>query len=160
MEQLLLGTPWVEPVQWVFLALLLLAVALAATGFLRRWILLRRGGAVECHLRTVGVRGRRGSWRIGMCRYGSEHLDWFPIFSLRPRPTAQLSRRGLVIVGRRLPEEGEQLPADSTVVRIGWAGDDGADPEEAAFEIAMGEATLTGFLSWVESLPPGTPWEA
>ncbi|NYH53776.1 hypothetical protein HNR06_003365 [Nocardiopsis arvandica] len=159
MERLLPGTPWLESAQWVFYALLLVLLALVAAVTLRRWVLVRRGGAVECYLRAVGVRGRRGSWRIGFGRYGTENLGWFPIFSLRPRPTARLSRRGLVVVGRRAPEEGEDLPVDLTVLRIGWAGADGSDPREASYEIAMNEGTLTGFLSWLESMPPGTHWE-
>ncbi len=145
---------------WVFAALLAVLLVLVLIGAVRRWTLVRRGGAVECYLRAVGARGRRGSWRIGFCRYGTEHLDWFPIFSLRPRPTATLSRRGLVVAGRRAPEEGEDLPVDLTVVGVGWLGPDGGDPAEAAYEIAMNEGTLTGFLSWLESMPPGTRWEA
>lgn len=158
MERLL--PEWSGSAQWVLYALLLVLVLLVFAGALRRWILVRRGGAVECYLRAVGVRGRRGSWRIGFGRYGTENLGWFPIFSLRPRPTAKLSRRGLVVVGRRAPHQGEDLPADLTVLRIGWADEDGADPHEASYEIAMNEGTLTGFLSWLESMPPGTRWQA
>ena len=51
------------------------------------------------------------------------------------------------------------LPADMTVLEIGWIGADGADPEKAVYEVAMGERQLTGFLSWIESMPPGTHWE-
>ncbi|MFJ9556827.1 DUF2550 domain-containing protein [Nocardiopsis sp. NPDC101807] len=153
---------WLGSAQWVFFALLFvfLAVVLAVT--VRRWVLVQRGGAVECYLRTPGGRGRRGSWRIGFGRYGTENLGWFPIFSLRPRPTVFLSRRGLVVVGRRVPsgEDTEHLPADVTVVRIGWAAEDGSEPRDAVYEIAMSESALTGFLSWLESMPPGTQWEA
>lgn len=160
MERLLPGAALRDLAQWVFLPLLLLLLALVLVVTVRRWFLVRRGGAVECYLRLPGVRGRRGTWRIGFGRYGTENLDWFPIFSLRPRPTARLSRRGLVVVGRRTPSEGEDLPADLTVLRVGWAGEDGSDPAEASCEVAMNEGTLTGFLSWLESMPPGTHWES
>nr|WP_239648111.1 DUF2550 domain-containing protein [Nocardiopsis ganjiahuensis] len=150
-----------ESLWWVFLALLVAAALVLATGVMRRYVLLRSGGAIECYLRACGVKGRRGSWRIGFGRYGSENLGWFPILSLRPRPTARLSRRGLVVVGRRAPgADDTQLPADVTVLEIGWIAADGADPEEAAYEVAMGESALTGFLSWIESMPPGTHWQA
>ncbi|CAL9431020.1 hypothetical protein SUDANB121_02066 [Nocardiopsis dassonvillei] len=142
--------------QWVLPVLVLCAVAVVCAAVLRRRILLRRGGAVECHLRFPGARGRRGAWRIGLCRYGSLALGWFPAFSIRPRPTAELSRRGLVVSGRRPPEAHEHLPADTTVVRLAWPAH--GDRPEA--EIAMNDATLTGFLSWVESLPPGTDWDS
>jgi hypothetical protein len=154
------GTPWLESLWWVFLALLLTAVLLLGTGVMRRFVLLRSGGAVECYLRACGEKGRRGSWRIGFGRYGSENLGWFPILSLRPRPTAKLSRRGLVVVGRRAPgPEDGHLPVDVTVLEIGWSTADGGDPEEPSFEVAMGEGVLTGFLSWIESMPPGTRWQ-
>lgn len=160
MQRLRPGAPWWESALWVFLALLVVLLALALAVTLRRWILVRRGGAVECYLRAVGARGRRGSWRIGFGRYGTENLGWFPVFSLRPRPTARLSRRGLVVVGRRAPAGGEDLPADLTVLQVGWLLADGSDPREAAYEIAMGEGAQTGFLSWLESMPPGTHWES
>ncbi|WP_306366017.1 DUF2550 domain-containing protein [Nocardiopsis sp. CC223A] len=142
--------------RWVFPALALCAAAVVCAAILRRRVLLRRGGAVECHLRFPGAGGRRGAWRIGLCRYGSSYLGWFPAFSIRPRPTAELSRRGLVVSGRRPPEPGEHLPADTTVVHLTWDG--GGD--RPAVEIAMNDATLTGFLSWVESMPPGTDWDS
>ncbi|WP_017570764.1 DUF2550 domain-containing protein [Nocardiopsis halotolerans] len=159
MERLLPGAPWWESALWVFFALLVVLLVVVLTITLRRWVLVRRGGAVECYLRAMGVGGRRGSWRIGFCRYGTEDLAWFPIFSLRPRPTAKLSRRGLVVVGRRAPERGEDLPVDLTVLQVAWTRADGSDPLEPAYEIAMNEGTLTGFLSWLESMPPGTHWE-
>src|SRR5690625_4786938 len=130
-----------DPAQWLLAALLLVFVVLLLVGALRRSVIERRGGAVECYLRMPGARGRRGRWRSGYGRYGTECLGWFPIFSLRPRPTAELPRRGLVIVGRRssTEEDREHLPADLSVVRIGWYREDGEEPSEAAYELAMGE---------------------
>lgn len=70
-------------------------------------------------------------------------------------------------MGRRSPGPGDvhlpadaNLPAHVTVLEIGWTAADGSDPEEATHEVAMGESALTGFLSWIESMPPGTRWEA
>ncbi|GAA1097444.1 MAG: DUF2550 domain-containing protein [Nocardiopsis sp. BM-2018] len=161
------GTPWLESLGWVVIALLVTLSLVLGAGVMRRFVLLRSGGAVECYLRVRGGKGRRGSWRIGFGRYGSDAFGWFPILSLRPRPTARLSRRGLVVVGRRSPGPGDvhppadaNLPAHVTVLEIGWTAADGSDPEEATHEVAMGESALTGFLSWIESMPPGTRWEA
>ncbi|GAB2497220.1 DUF2550 domain-containing protein [Nocardiopsis aegyptia] len=162
MDRLLPGTTWFDATQWAFLALLLVLLAVVLAAFVRRAVLKRRGGAVECYLRAPEERGRRGAWRIGFGRYGTENLGWFPLFSLRPRPTAMLSRRGLVVVGRRSPDAADlsYLPADVTVLQVGWASVGDSDPEDVSFEIAMNDSTLTGFLSWMESMPPGTRWEA
>ncbi|GAB3478842.1 DUF2550 domain-containing protein [Nocardiopsis coralliicola] len=127
---------------------------------LRRHLLERRGGAVECYLRPCGGE-RTPPWRIGLGRYGTTCLVWWRVFSLWPRPAAALPRRGLVVVGRRRPDPGdlEELTPELHVVAVGWSAPDGSDPAEPSFELAMGPAALTGFLSWVESAPPGTPWE-
>lgn len=162
MVERLQGTPWSESLWWVFLALVVaVALALLTAGALRRLVLIRSGGAIECYLRMRGAKGRRGSWRVGFGRYGTQNLGWFPVLSLRPRPTVRLSRRGLVVVDRRSPEPGDApLPVDMTIVEIGWMAEDGSDPQKAVYELAMGEGQLTGFLSWIESMPPGTRWEA
>ncbi|MFV2195807.1 DUF2550 domain-containing protein [Nocardiopsis sp. LOL_012] len=155
--------PWTGTAQWVALGLLLILGAALSWIALRRWVLIRRGGAVECYLRAPGRRGPRGAWRIGFARYGTQSLAWFPVFSLRPRPTAKLSRRGLAVVGRRSPDASDRahLPGDVSVVRLAWSdGDGGESSEGTVYEIAMGDGALTGFLSWMESMPPGTHWEA
>ena len=170
MVEQLPGTPWSESLWWVLLVLVALIVVVFLAGVLRRFVLVRSGGAIECYLRVCGGKGRRGTWRVGFGRYGTGGFGWYPVLSLRPRPTVRLSRRGLVVVGRRPRMAGGEvagaervdasLPADVTVLEIGWIAEDGADPEKAVYEVAMGERQLTGFLSWTESMPPGTHWEA
>ncbi|TDQ47954.1 DUF2550 domain-containing protein [Actinorugispora endophytica] len=134
---------------------------LALVGLIaRRYALERGGGAVECYLRPVD--GRSRPWRIGCGRYGTDELRWYRVFSLWPRPAAELPRRGLVVVGRRVPagEDLKELTEDLVVVGIGWSAADGSDPEEPVYELAMSEAALTGFLSWLESMPPGGLWQS
>jgi hypothetical protein len=146
--------------EWLFLALLLAALLGLVAVTARRFVLERGGGAVECYLRHAGRAS--APWRIGCARYGSGELRWYRIFSLRPRPTAELSRRGLVVVGRREPTAADlaELTPDLVVVAVGWAAPDGSDPEEPVYELAMTESALTGFLSWLESMPPGTIWQS
>ena len=64
---------------------------------------------------------------------------------------AGLSRRDLRILDRRDPRGPEvfALLAGAVVVRCR----DGVGP----VELAMGPDTLTGFLAWLESSPPGMP---
>ncbi|MFE1081007.1 DUF2550 domain-containing protein [Nocardiopsis alba] len=161
MVELLPGAPWSGSLWWVILALVAALSLALVVGVLRRLVLVRSGGAIECYLRTRGAKGRRGAWRVGFGRYGTDDLGWFPVLSLRPRPTVRLSRRGLVVVGRREPGPGDApLTPDLTILEIGWYAEDGSAPEEPVYEVAMGERQLTGFLSWTESMPPGTQWEA
>lgn len=158
-EQLNTGT-WFEIAEWSFFLLLALALLALVAVIVRRYALERGGGAVECYLRPVY--GRRRSWRIGCGRYDTEKLRWYRIFSLWPRPAVELSRRGLVVVGRRVPEGEDlrELTEDLVAVEVGWTASDGSDPKEPVYELAMSEAALTGFLSWLESMPPGTDWRS
>lgn len=156
-EQLNIGT-WFEVAEWSFFSLLALALLAFVAVIVRRYALERSGGAVECYLRPV--HGRHRSWRIGCGRYGTDELRWYRIFSLWPRPAVELPRRGLVVVGRRSPkrEELQELTDDLVIVEVGWTAPDGSDPKEPVYELAMSDAALTGFLSWLESLPPGVLW--
>ncbi|GAB3208395.1 DUF2550 domain-containing protein [Marinactinospora thermotolerans] len=146
-------------VERLFLALLVVSL-LALVAVVARRFLLERGGAVECYLRRAV--GPHRAWRIGCGRYGSDELSWYRIFSLWPRPAAELPRRGLVVMGRRspTPEDLAELTGDLVVIEVGWAEPDGSDPKEPVYELAMGEGALTGFLSWLESMPPGTIWQS
>jgi hypothetical protein len=114
---------------------------------LRRWTLLRRG-AIDLSVRgRPGVGGR--GWVLGVARYSGDDLLWFRVFSVSPRPSRTLSRTGLEIVARRVPDGAET-----------WAMHPGATILECRLgseplQLAMGEETLTGFLSWLESQPPG-----
>lgn len=131
---------------------------------LRRYSLRR--GTVPCSVRTVplshdeetgeGVKPPHGPWRRGCVRYGSEELRWFRTFSLRPLPAVRLPRRGLVVLGRREPEAQEfRNRSHMVVVEVGSAHNHDEDSSVPTHELAMSEPALTGFLSWVEAVPPG-----
>ncbi|MEV5747210.1 DUF2550 domain-containing protein [Actinoallomurus sp. NPDC052308] len=131
------------------LAVVLVAVLAAfALLSLRRWLLERRGGTVECSLRDPYG---RGVWRLGIGRYNGDELLWFAIFGIRLRPRRVVHRRGLVVSGRRKPEAEEEaaLQPDAGILEI----QDG----NGTVELAMSGAALTGFLAWLEAAPPGTP---
>ncbi|RCV56158.1 DUF2550 domain-containing protein [Marinitenerispora sediminis] len=177
MGEPLSSATWVPVAEWLLCALLVLVLLALGSVIVRRFVLQRGGGAVECYLRS-GAAGRH-VWRIGCARYGTEELRWYRIFSLWPRPTAELSRRGLVVMGRRTPtaEDLRELTPDLVVIQVGWVsgraaaeleparaagGPDAARAgvERPAYELAMTEGALTGFLSWLESMPPGTIWQS
>ena len=116
--------------------------------WLRRQLLSRSGGAVELSLRLKDRKHGRG-WVLGVGRFVGDELQWFRVFSLSARPRRTLSRRDLVVQGRRSPHGPEtfSLQKGVEVVELLSAG--------TAVEIAMDHAVLTGFLAWLEAQPPG-----
>nr|WP_130347984.1 DUF2550 domain-containing protein [Herbihabitans rhizosphaerae] len=133
--------------------LLAVAVAAAILLVLRRIRLLRSGG-ISVALRTRLDESGRG-WHLGIGRYHGDEFSWFRPLSLRAGPDRVINRGGLEIATRREPQDAESysMPPGSQVLRCKGAG-------ELEVEIAMGPDALTGFLSWLESAPPGRrlPW--
>ena len=97
---------------WLFAGFLILVVLLAAGITIRRYLLERGGGTVECGLRVAG-----GSWRLGVAAYQPHELRWYQIFGFQLRPNLVFSRRTLTVLTRRQPnsEEAASL-GDGTVV--------------------------------------------
>jgi hypothetical protein len=128
----------------VFILLFGLAVL-----FLRREFIARSAGTIEMSWRMSGVMAGRG-WSPGIGRFAGDDLRWYRVFSFSIRPRHTLSRRALVIENRRAPDGPEclALAPDWMIVRC--------TSDNAPIEIAMAESTLTGFLSWIEAVPPGT----
>jgi Protein of unknown function (DUF2550) len=127
-------------------ALALLAVLLGV--FLRRELILRGGGTIDMSVRLSTLVPQRG-WAHGLGRFVGDELRWYRMFSLGLRPRRVLSRGGLRIAGRRAPRGEERLvmAEDWIVVSCDRVGD--------PVDIAFSEATFTGFISWLESAPPG-----
>ena len=144
---------------WLFAAFLIVLV-LAAVGIaVRRFLLERGGGTVEC-----GLRSPNGSWRLGLASYRREELCWFGALGVSMRPDVVFPRRDLTVVSRRPPTDAEvaSLGPGMIVVecRLGEdtesAGPAGTPGRSRTVELAMGEATLTGLLAWLEAAPPGS----
>jgi hypothetical protein len=135
----------------------LLGLFVLALGYLvvRRLRLLRSGG-VHVALRTRMDRPGKG-WHHGVGRYRGDEFAWFRVLSLRAGPDRVIRRNGMEIAGRRDPDSTEAygMPAGARVIRFRHRKS-GTHPD---VEIAMGPDALTGFLSWLESAPPGRlPW--
>lgn len=140
--------------QWLLDAagVLLGFVLLYGVGLIvRRRLLARHGGTFELSYRVRSARTGRG-WLLGLGRYSGEGLEWFRYFSLSPRPKRVLERSRLSYTGRRDPEGVEQMSLYPDHVIISCATPDGA------VELAMSQASLMGFQSWLEAGPPGTDW--
>jgi Protein of unknown function (DUF2550) len=126
---------------------LVLAIAVLFYLAVRRWSLQRRG-AIDLSVRTRPGSGGRG-WVLGVARYSGDDLIWYRVFSALPGPSRILSRAALEVVSRRTPDGAEAWSVQPGV-RILECRHSG-EP----IQLAMGEETLTGFLSWLESAPPG-----
>lgn len=126
----------------VGLAMAALAALLALV--IRRRLLRGRVGTFDCSLR----RARRG-WVFGMARYSASGLEWYRVFSFSPRPRVVYPRRDLTVRGQRLPHGAEAMAllAGVVIVECGVAG--------LQVELGMTPSAATGFLSWLESAPPG-----
>lgn len=144
-----------SPVVWfVAGAVLVLLVAASVVGLLawRRMRELRAGGI------DVALRGRKDErgrgWHLGVAHYRGEEFVWYRVLSLRSGPNWVLNRNEVEIATRREPSMAEAyaMPPGATVLELAGA--------ERTLELAMGSDALTGFLSWLESAPPGksVPW--
>ena len=126
--------------------------AILGVVFLRREFISRRGGTIEMNLRLSTFVSGRG-WSPGVGRFVGEQLRWYRVFSFGFRPRRVLTRHGLVVEDRRIPEGPERLSMPDGWIIVRCIGRAGASSVEV--ELAMAESALTGFLSWLESAPPG-----
>lgn len=131
--------------------ILLLALLYGIALIVRRRLLARHGGTFELSCRLHAERTGRG-WLLGIGRYSGQSLEWFRIFSLSPRPKRVWARDHLSYSGRRRPEGAEELSlyGGHVVASCRYL--------DQPLELAMSEASLTGFQSWLEAGPPGTDW--
>jgi hypothetical protein len=92
---------------------------------------------------------RSPRWLVGVAWYGGDMLLWYRGISLAVRPQERFCRSELRVESRRSPSRDElALPSDVVVLTIATS--------EGPRELAMDTSTVTGFLSWVESAPPGS----
>jgi len=115
---------------------------------LRRRLITRRGGTFDCSLRFgEGAHGK--GWVLGVGRYAGDALEWYRVFSYATRPRRVLVRNSLQVVDRREPTGIESFSLLAGAVVLSCRDDAGP------VELAMSGEASTGFLSWVESAPPG-----
>ena len=138
---------------WLFAAFLILLV-LAASGIAaRRFLLERRGGAVECGLRQGGR-----PWRLGLASYQLDEFRWYRTFGFSMRPERTFPRRDLVVLARRPPtrEEVTILGPGRIVAECQAGTGAGSEADPDPIDLALAESALTGLLVWLESAPPGS----
>ncbi len=133
---------------WLLVVVLVVALACATGIAVRRTLIERGGGSVECGLR----RARNRRWRLGLAAYQPDELRWYPVFGLWLRPGEVFARHALTVVSRRPADPVEMTSVGSGMVVVEC--DTGEGPERR-IELALSEDALTGFLAWLEAAPPG-----
>jgi hypothetical protein len=133
---------------WLLVVILVVVVACASGIAVRRTLIERGGGSVECGLR----RSRDRRWRLGLAAYHADELRWYPVFGLRLRPGEIFARHALSVVSRRLADPVEMTSVGSGLVVVEC---DTGEGTAARVELALSEDALTGFLAWLEAAPPG-----
>jgi Protein of unknown function (DUF2550) len=147
-------------VEVIGIAVLILLGALLVL-YVRREIISHAGGTIHMNLRLSTYVAGRG-WAPGVGRFIGDELRWYRLFSFGLRPRRILFRHGLVVEGRRAPEGPEKLAMPEGWVVVRCRGRSGHDLPgrsglalHGAVELALAESALNGFLSWLESAPPG-----
>lgn len=138
----------------VVLVLLFLAAAVLA---IRRYLLERSGGTVDCALRSPAG---SGPWRLGVLSYAHDSLRWHGALGVLLRPEYTFHRRSLSVISRRPaePSEAVTLGTERIVVEVSVkpAADSSGSEASSPVELAMTDQALTGFLAWLEASPPGS----
>ncbi|HLK01106.1 MAG TPA: DUF2550 domain-containing protein, partial [Streptosporangiaceae bacterium] len=135
----------------------LVLVAAAVVLAVRRFLIERGGGTVECGLRKPAgpsadqPASHHGRWRLGVAAYQLDELRWYSAFGISARPAYTFGRRSLSVVSRRRPdpEEAVSLGPDRVIVQCRL-------PSGETFELSLAESALTGLLAWLEAAPPGS----
>lgn len=144
-----------SPVVWLVAGIGLVLLVAAAVVWLLAWRRMRelRAGGIDVALRSRRDERGRG-WHLGIAHYRGEDFVWYRVLSLRSGPNCVLNRSQVEITARREPSMAEAyaMPPGATVLEL-------ADVDRIV-ELAMDSDALTGFLSWLESAPPGksVPW--
>jgi len=125
-------------------------LALILLFFFRRRLLMGGGGSIRLQVRLSTMVPGRG-WSNCLGRFVGDDLRVYRVFTFGFRPKRVLNRRMLVVDARRLPEGAERLTIPGH-----WVVLTCRSPLEIV-EIAMADATVTGFSSWLEAGPPGPP---
>lgn len=142
------GVDWITVLATVGIAVAVAVICSAAVIAARR-NLIERGGSVDCGLR----RGHDRRWRPGLAEYRPLELRWHPVFGIRLRPAEVFQRRLLRVVARRPADavEATRLGLGPGAVVVECETGTGGGP----VELALSEDALTGFLAWLEAVPPG-----
>ena len=135
------------PVLVTILALALIVLFFGAMT-VRRIQLRHTLGTFDASIQT-----RKGHWVMVIGRYGGSHVDLLRFFSVSPRPSFVLERRGLDSLGTRQPtaEEAQVIPPGFIIVEL--------TQHSEKLLLAMDYHDYTGFSAWLEAGPIAGSWQ-
>ncbi len=133
----------VELVVGVLVVLLCLA---GAGVFVRRRAIAGGTLLMLCGRRSLGD----SHWRLGLVRFGSTQLEWFPLMGLTLRPRHTWDRLDLDLDAPASLEGLDRIDLlpDAFGVRCFYRAEE--------FELAVQLPAYTALRSWVEAAPPGS----
>lgn len=137
---------------WSWLILIVLLVGAFLLGGLVYRVREVRSAGTPVIFRALPAGTDRG-WRHGSVHYTERALVYYRLTSLRPGPTAMLSRRHLELLGRRAPEGTEREIMDPDMVVLALR-ESGPGQRSGEYEMAMDPILVTAFLSWLEARSP------
>jgi hypothetical protein len=140
---------------WLLVAAAVATAASTAVITVRRFLLERSGGTVECAMR---VPAGGGAWHQGVAAYRRDELHWYRVLGVAPRPKRVFTRRSLRVISQRpvSPAEARLLGQGRAVVEIAAAPYGAAPGPVGRVEFGMSPEALTGFLAWLEASPPSS----
>ncbi len=129
------------------LVLVLLVIAGLIALSLRRRVLQRDGGFDLCVRLHPGQWG--GGWVFGIGRYQGDRILWFRTFGVGLRARQVFLRRELALLKRSEPgpEDGVHVPPGHILLACRYDG--------SPIDLTMDALAVTGFVTWLESAPPG-----
>lgn len=136
---------FVDSLGLVVVLLVVLVVGLSA----RRRYLARGGSTFDLSVNTRRPASTARGWTLGVGRYTDNELEWFRTFSLGWRPRYRFRRGRVELVNRRDPAGAEAfaLHAGHTIAEC--------RTDSGNVQLGLSPESLTGFLAWLESAPPG-----
>jgi hypothetical protein len=125
--------------------LLLIAVGVLATTFLRRRYIARGVPLTLCGLRAAAS----DRWRLGLIRFGDNALEWYTLGGVSLRPQERWQRQSLLLDAPALLMGADAITLLPDASRVPCT--DG----RRSFELALQAPAYTALRSWQEAAPPG-----
>ncbi len=130
---------------WIIVVVLVLLAVVGVWGLSRLRRLTTEVGVFDCAYRAFNPsRTSTDDWTQGLCKYQSDRLEWWRVYSLTWKPNRGWLRDHFDLTGR-VPLDLANMPG-LYLVQCRYQG--------VPFELMMSAEAYHGLSSWIESAPP------